>query len=58
MVAYQLTRQASVKDIIEALGVPHTEVGRLTVAGRELSFAALGVEDDTLDVTLSLPRWM
>jgi len=50
MVAYQLTRQASVKDIIEALGVPHTEVGRLTVAGRELSFAALGAENDRLDV--------
>jgi len=49
-VEYQLTRQASVKDIIEALGVPHTEVGRLIVAGREISFAAPGAADDTLDV--------
>ena len=49
-VAYQLTRQASVKDIIEALGVPHTEVGRLIVAGREISFSFPGADDDTLDV--------
>lgn len=49
-VAYDLTRQASVKDIIEALGVPHTEVGRLTVAGREISFAAPGAAADTLEV--------
>ncbi|MCP4719741.1 MAG: hypothetical protein GY860_09835, partial [Desulfobacteraceae bacterium] len=26
---YFLNRQASVKDIIESLGVPHTEVGRM-----------------------------
>lgn len=49
-VEYDLTRQASVKDIIEALGVPHTEVGRLIVADREIPFAAPGVDDDTLDV--------
>ena len=49
-VEYELTRQASVKDIIEALGVPHTEVGRLIVAGREISFSFPGADDDTLDV--------
>lgn len=32
------------------MGVPHTEVGRLTVAGREISFAALGAKNDRLDV--------
>lgn len=49
-IEYELSRAASVKDIVEALGVPHTEVGRLTVAGREISFAALGAENDRLDV--------
>ncbi|MDP2756563.1 MAG: Mut7-C RNAse domain-containing protein [Desulfurivibrionaceae bacterium] len=49
-IAYELTRRASVKDIIEALGVPHTEVGRLIVAGREISFAAPGAGDETLEV--------
>lgn len=47
---YELTRAASLKDIVEALGVPHTEVGRLTVDGREISFAALGADNDRLDV--------
>ncbi|MDP2815939.1 MAG: Mut7-C RNAse domain-containing protein, partial [Rectinemataceae bacterium] len=49
-IEYELSRAASVKDIVEALGVPHTEVGRLTVAGREISFAALGAKNDRLDV--------
>ena len=49
-IVYELTRQASVKDIVEALGVPHTEVGRLTVAGREISFSSPGANNDTLDV--------
>jgi hypothetical protein len=49
-IEYQLTRQASVKDIIEACGVPHTEVGRLTVAGREIPFSWPGVDSDILEV--------
>ena len=49
-IEYQLARQASVKDIIEACGVPHTEIGRLTVAGREIPFSWPGANSDTLDV--------
>jgi len=49
-IEYRLNRQASVKDIVEALGVPHTEIGRLTVAGREISFAVPGADADTLNV--------
>ena len=49
-IEYQLTRQASVKDIIEACGVPHTEVGRLTVAGREIPFSWPGADSDILEV--------
>ena len=37
--AYPLTRSASVKDIIESLGVPHTEVGRICFNNREIDFA-------------------
>jgi uncharacterized protein with PIN domain len=37
-VQYSLDRRASIKDIIEALGVPHTEVCRLEREGEELSF--------------------
>lgn len=57
-VEYELSRQASVKDIVEALGVPHTEVGRLTVAGREISFAAPGTVAGTFDVYPLSPLWM
>lgn len=37
-VRYTLDRRASIKDIIEALGVPHTEIFRLEQGGKELSF--------------------
>lgn len=47
---YRLNRAASVKDIIEACGVPHTEVGCLIVDNCEVSFSALGAEDDRLEV--------
>lgn len=36
---YALTRSASVKDIIESLGVPHTEVGRLCFNGKDINFS-------------------
>lgn len=35
---YPLTRRASVKDIIESLGVPHTEVGGLTFNQQNIEF--------------------
>ncbi len=36
---YPLTRRASVKDIIESSGVPHTEVGGIRFNGRKIDFA-------------------
>ncbi|MBA3005625.1 MAG: Mut7-C ubiquitin/RNAse domain-containing protein [Proteobacteria bacterium] len=49
-VEYELSRKASVKDIVESFGVPHTEVGRLTIAGRDISFSSPGSHDDRVDV--------
>ncbi len=49
-VEYELTRQASVKDIVESFGVPHTEVGRLTADGLRHLFSCPGSNDDSLDV--------
>jgi hypothetical protein len=49
-VEYELTRQASVKDIVESFGVPHTEVGRLTIDGLDISFSCPGSNHDRLDV--------
>lgn len=38
VVRYRLQRRASMKDIIEALGIPHTEVGAILVNGVESEF--------------------
>lgn len=38
---YPLTRHASIKDIIEALGIPHSEVGKIVLNGSELDFQFL-----------------
>lgn len=37
-VHYSLTRRASIKDILEALGPPHTEIGRIMLDGRPVDF--------------------
>jgi uncharacterized protein with PIN domain len=42
---YSSQRHASIKDIIESLGVPHTEVGRIVANGMEVSFSYL-LEDE------------
>ncbi|WP_461209801.1 Mut7-C RNAse domain-containing protein [Desulfocurvus sp. DL9XJH121] len=38
VVRYPVDRAASLKDVIEALGVPHTEVGRILADGLEAGF--------------------
>jgi hypothetical protein len=43
-------RMASVKDVIEALGVPHTEIGRIEANGKEVSFGYTVNAQDRLDV--------
>lgn len=35
---YPLTRRASIKDIIESLGIPHSEAGKIVSGGNELDF--------------------
>ncbi|MBU0665512.1 MAG: Mut7-C ubiquitin/RNAse domain-containing protein [Proteobacteria bacterium] len=49
-VDHELSREASVKDIVESFGVPHTEVGRLTVGGHDVHFSHPGSNDDRVDV--------
>jgi uncharacterized protein with PIN domain len=45
-----LIRSASVKDIIESLGVPHTEVGGIRFNGQETGFAFVPDAAGNLDV--------
>jgi uncharacterized protein with PIN domain len=50
MVKYTLKRRASIKDIIESLGIPHTEVAQLLLNNKELGFSFIPVGGEDIDV--------
>jgi len=50
MVIYPVTRRASIKDIIEALGPPHTEIGRIEADGHEVGFGHLLEPGEKVDL--------
>ncbi len=54
-VRYPLLRRAAIKDIIEALGVPHTEVGAIEAGGRPKDFSYLPRPGDTVTVNALQP---
>lgn len=47
---HRIERKASIKDVIESLGVPHTEIDRLMVNNRGVSFSYLVENRDMVDV--------
>lgn len=47
-ILYHLNRRASIKDIIEAVGVPHTEICRLVRNGNEVSFQYIPSGDEQI----------
>lgn len=48
---HTLERKASIKDVVESLGVPHPVVGMLIVNGQEVDFNYILQDKDTVDVT-------
>lgn len=46
----ELSRRTSVKDLLEAQGLPHTEIYRLTINGAEADFGAIVGADDLIEV--------
>ena len=54
-IRYPVERRASVKDVVEALGVPHTEVGRLMANGGEVDFSHLLAPGDEVTVEPLVP---
>src|SRR5438552_9955771 len=46
----QLSERTSIKDVIEACGVPHTEVDLILVKGKPVDFAAVLTQDVGVDV--------
>jgi len=49
-VPYPLERRASMKDILEALGIPHTEIGRLSTENEEIDFTHIPIVDERITV--------
>jgi len=47
---YPADRNASIKDIIESLGVPHTEIGRISVQDKEVDFSFIPKSCDAVKV--------
>ena len=54
-VEYSLLRRASVKDIIEALGVPHTEVAGLAAGDKGIDFSFIVRDQDLIHVLAPCP---
>ena len=48
--AHTFSRRASIKDMIESLGVPHTEVELLLVNGHSVDFSHIVADGDTISV--------
>src|SRR2546421_11788234 len=46
----QLSERTSIKDVIEACGVPHTEVDLILVNGKPVDFGAILTQDVAVDV--------
>ena len=49
-IRYPLSRRASIKDIIEAVGIPHTEIGAIEKKGSQLDFNYLPEPGEKLDI--------
>ena len=54
-IVYPLDRRASIKDIIESLGIPHTEVGAILSGGKEVSFAYIPTHGEIIDLQALAP---
>lgn len=49
-ICYLLNRRTSIKDIIESLGVPHTEVGSISTGDVQLDFEYIALSGEVYDV--------
>jgi len=52
---YSVTRRASIKDIVEALGLPHTDVGGILVNSNEVDFSFLPEDSDRAEIYPLMP---
>ena len=52
---HHFDRRASIKDVIESLGIPHPVIGNLAVNSREVRFDYILLDNDTVEVTPLTP---
>ena len=52
-----VTRRTSIKDQVEAFGLPHTEVGRLLCDGRDIDFSYLVRDRQSFDILPVTVPW-
>ena len=52
---HHFERRASIKDVIESLGVPHPLVGKLTVNGKEVGFDHILIDRDSVEASPLTP---
>jgi len=52
---YHFDRRASIKDVIESLGIPHPVIGNLTVNAREIGFDYILLDNDTVEAAPLYP---
>lgn len=50
-----LTRKASIKDIIESQGVPHTEIGRIVANGQAVDFSFIPRQEQKIELSAIHP---
>ena len=56
-VVLAVTRRTSIKDQVEAFGLPHTEVGRLCCDGRDIDFSHLVRDRQSFDILPVTVPW-
>lgn len=54
-IIYPLERKTSIKHIIESLGVPHTEIGKIVVEDNEVDFNYIPVNSQKVTVLPIIP---
>ena len=52
---HRFDRRASIKDVIESLGIPHPVIGSLIVNGQEVGFDYILLDNDAVEVTPLTP---
>ena len=52
---HHFDRRASIKDVMESLGIPHPVIGNLTVNDHEIGFDYILLDNDTVEATPLIP---